>query len=319
MSTTTQHAKVKARIFKVDCNDANATDVKGSPKFIEILRKCLKGDSPAQNRRMKLNDTSPDEDLLASYSWNTSKTSLFGLMMRLVPDASTGAVPPELFQRLQISIADLQDSGDAGRSLCTSHYYFMLDESHLITTLPGQQSIENFQTYANWLTQAERPSLVSFLPEIELPQELKIGNIKRIEVGENAKIISRLESPSSCLSNALRDLKTRVLKLILKDENTDANAPDDVADCVAAKLVISTGRKKKHKEIPDDKFANAMALLLKPVDSDSGIVIYGENDQRLSGADAKMTRVYCVEKTSNNCINIEQLKQKFEEELRGLE
>ncbi len=316
---TSMYQNVTARVFKLS-HGKKRPDEKPAD-ILAFLKSALSDELPAQERRMKLNKQDPDEDLLASYSWGDGKSSLFGLMMRLIPATSAAALPPELFNRLQITLGDLNAAGQDGRTLCIEHYYFMLDSEHLITTLPRQRNIGGFQTYINWLIRAQRKETIfSFDPVAVMPRDFRIGQIKRIEIGDNARIIAEVGdgkgADARCFASSINKLKAQLLKALT--ERTSAGSMDDFdwSELVSAKIVLNL--RKKPEGFSDEAFANAMGTIMKPVTDDLGIRFYAANGRKLSGSDILLTKAFEVEKTSQDHVNEEQLMLKFDDELGRL-
>ena len=81
----------------------------------------------------ELNKSNNDDesDILAHYEWNANNTYLFGLIMRIAPESSTGSFSPDVLNKEQCSIDELITK-DSINSICTDHYYFILNNNKSI-------------------------------------------------------------------------------------------------------------------------------------------------------------------------------------------
>lgn len=72
--------KFTLRAFKI----ANPSMTSPNSGILEMLEQKLTPEFTSGERRMPLNVDEPDRELLASYSWSSSKSYLFGMMLRVI-------------------------------------------------------------------------------------------------------------------------------------------------------------------------------------------------------------------------------------------
>nr|DAL47188.1 MAG TPA_asm: hypothetical protein [Caudoviricetes sp.] len=303
--------RVKARFFVVD--KANTNLSYNSAEVLDLLKRALDEKPKISDRQLILNKSNNDDesDILAHYEWNANNTYLFGLIMRIAPESSTGSFSPDVLNKEQCSIDELITK-DSINSICTDHYYFILNNNYLITNLTGLKNIDCFQTYINWLTEKVRgDQLIAFVPKTTLPKDVPISSLRKLEFGDNTKIMTDLNNQKEKVSTHIKKLSSRLLKALLKDSDYSSLEDIDLEELISAKLIISV--KRKSKDIDEDDFQKIMGTILKPLTNDSGITLIGKNGEKLSGSDIKKVECFTIDKTSRGHIDEAQLKQKFEE------
>lgn len=312
----TQYKKINARVFSINKINNKATEPTND-NILPIAKKALEKKPAAGDRRMTLNKQDSDEDLLASFEWGADNSYLFGLMMRLVPENNTGTLSQNLFKNKKISLQDICVNGNSKDSICTWHYYFMMNNNFMITNLSGQRSPDVFKTYFNWLTTDFRGSqLISFEPKIVTPKDVKISDLKKIEIGDQAQISVNLNDGYS-IGTKIKDVSKTVLLTLMGDNAIDSIEDIDISDLISAKLILSV--RKKPSKISEKDFHKIMGSIIAPISNDEDITIYGDKNKKLSGSDIKMTKTFDIEETINGNLNEEQLKQKFEELIYSLD
>nr|DAG51126.1 MAG TPA: hypothetical protein [Caudoviricetes sp.] len=303
--------RVKARFFVVD--KANTNLSYNSAEVLDLLKRALDEKPKISDRQLILNKSNNDDesDILAHYEWNANNTYLFGLIMRIAPESSTGSFSPDVLNKEQCSIDELITK-DSINSICIDHYYFILNNEFLITNLTGLKNIDCFQTYINWLTEKVRgDQLIAFVPKTTLPKDVPISSLRKLEFGDNTKIMTDLNNQKEKVSTHIKKLSSRLLKALLKDSDYSSLEDIDLEELISAKLIISV--KRKSKDIDEDDFQKIMGTILKPLTNDSGITLIGKNGEKLSGSDIKKVECFTIDKTSRGHIDEAQLKQKFEE------
>ena len=312
---TTRYKTINARVFLINRINKEATEPDNND-ILSIIKTALDKKSNAGLRKMTLNKQDNDEDLLASFDWGSSDSYLFGLMMRLVPENNSGKLSQELLQQAKISLQDISVNYSSKDSLCVDHYYFIINNNFLITNLNGRRNIDVFKTYINWLTTDTRGNeLISFYPKTVLPKDLKISEIKRIEIGDQSQISVDLSSDS--IGKKITTISKSVLEGLFGNNSIKSINDIDLADLVSAKLILSI--KKKPSNIPENDFHKILGSIISPISNDDDIVMFGDKNKKLSGSDIKMIQSLDIEETSRGNINEEQLKQKFEELLYSLD
>ena len=212
------------------------------------------------------------------------------------------------FQNEKFSFNDISNLKDkTNTKIYKDYYYFLLNNNYLLTNLSGKYSVECFQTYLNWLCKDTRgDNLISFLPKLALSEDLKLSDLKKIEIGENTILKTNLQTDSGLkFKNKLSDFLKEIF-----DFNDKILNDIDVSQFFTANLVLKLN--SKQKELTDENYERILGAIVKPLTNDSNVVILGKNNKRLLGANVNCVKEITVEKTSSDNINEQQLKQEME-------
>ena len=121
-----------------------------------------------------------EEDLISYYNASKEKTILFGTMLRITPGGDVAHITNELFKNKSFTIDELVNTKHNNyAAVYRGHYYFCMDDKHLITNLPTNKTITRLQTYVNFLLSSEDFELT---PIIISSPENKLSDLKRITV-----------------------------------------------------------------------------------------------------------------------------------------
>lgn len=294
---------IKLRAFRIE----NPTISESDSGILGLLAKILDNESTAQNRRMTLNEQDEDEDLLSDFDWQKDQYYVFGMMLRIIPGDNGGQISDALFANNKISISELTSS-EKEVSLYKEHYYFAINNTHLITNLSGTYNIDRFQTYINWLLESVRKGkMFEFTPEMTLPQELKLSEIKDIEIGGSSKVIANVKGEEN-ITTKIQDLTVDVINKLFKEVPTLNEIQQN--QLVSAKLILKINGKPK--DMSKEDFQRIMGAIVKPMSSDSGVSVISKQGKKFNGDSIKRVKEVTVETTSQNKIVEEQLKQKME-------
>lgn len=301
---STKNAKIKLRAFRIE----NAALTEPHSGILSLLQQVLSIDSMAQQRRMKLNEDDLDEDLLSNFEWAQSNQFLFGMMLRIIPAINGGVISSDLFNQQKITIAEVS-TGNSNQSQYKDHYYFAINNNFVVTNLSGTYSIDRLQTYINWVLKDIRGErLFELTPVTKIPEGVKLSEIKGIEFtgGSNATTFSAGTAEKS--ETKLHELTQSLLDSIFSD--TDTIADIKRSQIITAKLLLTV--KKKPQEMAKDEYQKIMGAVTKNITNDSGISLIAKNGNKYTGDAIKVVKDITVEKTTNNRLVEEELKQKME-------
>jgi hypothetical protein len=293
---------IKLRAFRIE----NSYISESNSGILDMLNAVLDKTSTAQNRRMKLNEQDEDEDLLSDFSWQ-EKLYMFGMMLRIIPGENGGEITEDLFSHNTISISDLS-SVQKEVSLYKDHYYFAINNTHLVTNLSGTYNIDRFQTYINWLLSSVRKDrMYEFTPEMVVPEGLKLSEIKNIEFGGASKVVAKAEG-SDNVQTKIKDLTKAALNHILSDVPELEEIQQH--QLISAKLILKINGKPK--DMDKDYFQRIMGAIVKPMSNEEGVSVTSKNGRKYNGDAIRRVKSITVETTSQNRIVEEQLKQQME-------
>lgn len=294
---------IKLRAFRID----NPFVTEMDSGVLKLLAQILDEGSTAQSRRMKLNEQDEDEDLLSDFAWQKDKFYVFGMMLRIIPGDNGGRISDDLFSHNKINISELV-TPEKAVSLYKEHYYFAINNTHLVTNLSGSYSIDRLETYINWLLESVRKGKIfAFTPEMTLPDELKLSEIKDIEIGGSSKVIANVKEEENFVTK-IQDLASDVVTRLFKEVPTLNEIQQN--QLISAKLILKLNGKPK--DMSKEDFQRIMGSIVKPMSSDSGISVTSKSGKKYRGDSIKKVKDVIVETTSQNRIVEEQLKQKME-------
>ena len=307
---TNQPAKIKLRAFKIE----NPSLTEAHSGILLLLKEVLTENSIASERRMTLNEDDADEDLLSNFVWHQNDTYLFSMMLRVIPAENGGVISEELFNQHTITIADVI-TGNPTQSQYKNHFYFALNNNHLVTNLAGNINIDRVQTYLNWLLNPVRGERYFQLTELtKLPDGVPLSQVSQIEFIGGGGVVSA--SPTSreptTISTNLFNLTDEVLSHIISDA--------DSLQQIRNSQLIEAKLKRKPKDLAQEEFQRVMGAIATNITNDSGIILRTKDGNKYTGETVKVKKE--VERTTGNRIVEEQLKQKMEiflSELRAQE
>ncbi|MBD5238477.1 MAG: hypothetical protein HDS64_01725 [Bacteroidales bacterium] len=271
----------------------------------------------AKSRRMRLNGIESEEDLLSDFSWQANNNYLFGMMLRIIPASNGGIIDSQLFEQPTISIKDVSE-GDANKSQYKDHYYFAINNTHIVTNLSGTYSIDRLQTYLNWLLNSVRGTkLFEFTPVTKLPDGVKLSELKGIEFGgvsSSQRLTAGLAQTENRAILKMQELTDSIFEKLFSDTASLSEIERD--QIITAKLVLTV--KHKPKDMANDEYQRVMGTVMRQITNDSGIILIAKDGNKYRGEEIKVVRDVTVEKTSGNRIVEEQLKQRMESFLSDL-
>lgn len=303
----TSTKKIMLRAFRIE----NPNVSEAHSNILSYLQQVLTDQSTAGNRRLRLNEQDFDEDLLSNFEWRQSCNNLFGMMLRIIPAENGGVIDSELFEQNKITITEVI-AGNPAQSQYKDHFYFALNNEHLVTNLPGNINIMRLQTYLNWLLGPVREERhFQFTELTKVPDGVELSKIDRIEfVGAGTTISAQpTNNEDSSFSSRFIDLTGDLLSQVL----SDTSSLDSIRNgqLIEAKLFLKI--KKKPREMALEEYQRVLGAIVTNTTNDNGIVLVTKDKNRYTGDNIKVKKEVEVERTtSGNRIVEEQLKQEME-------
>lgn len=251
----------------------------------------------AEVRRMKLNSNSEEEDLLSDFA--ISEFYIYGVMFRIAPAKESPSIPDDLFKHNIIKINEIKNQEQNSNLICKDHYYFALNKSVLVTSLP-KSKIKTLQTYLNWLLNATDYKIT---PKVKSPDEIKLGEIRKIEF-KDSKSNTGIEE-----INKASIIKMGINKI--KDLLVDVPSLSSMFDerIISAKLLLKFSDKPKN--MIEEDYAKLLGYMMKPISDDDGITIKLKNGKKISGSNIVYTKVVSIEKIDDFKISEQELLQEM--------
>lgn len=253
-------------------------------------------DSVAYDRIMPLRDEKDSpEDLLSDYTINPGKY-IYGVMFRLVPTKEVNNIPDDLFSHSKIQIDEIRSKEAKIGLTCKEHFYFAINNSHLVTNLPGNKTIKSLQTYLNWLTEALRgDTFYDINPKVST-EKIKLSNLQKIIVSDpNAKrkINAQKGEASNKVINLAKDLVGNLFGTVPNLEQIIEK------NILSAKLIVSFS---KPKSMSEDDYKRELSALLKPV-SDAENVEFKTPKGQIKGTDLLLSETVDIDLLEDGSLN----------------
>lgn len=308
--------EMKLRAFQIN----NKEPEKKNPDTLKELKDKLNSSKSASERRMILNkeDADNESDLLSFFqSRDQGDAPLFCTMMRIKPGENVQHINQTLLNKPQFTIDELDKTSlDKAQGIYKEHYYFSISQNFLVTTLPGNCTIQRLQTYINWLLN----SLYELSPCIEEEKLQALSNISNVTFSDpffDAAPSSKKESlgENKTLSLNIRKFASNIIWNLLKD--TKDITEIELEQIISAKLVIQFQREKKSDSKETKK---ALSAILKPIADTEHVSVKTKDNKTLTkGKDLLKVKSVKIDITESGLANENTLSQNMEIFLRELE
>ncbi len=205
-------------------------------------------------------------------------------------------------------MSELDDLQDKGKLIYKSHYYFMMDNKHIVTTLPGNTTINRFQTYINWFIESLRGGTIyEFTPLITHQPLLRLADVSKVKI----------QDPSIEVKEDTQTKSKAISLFLLKNLLIDVKQFKEIeeSDIVSAELLLKF---KKPSSMDKKDYQRVLGAYMKPISDTDNITFYPKNAKPISGNEILMMKPIEVEKLESGKISVPDLTQKMEEYLLEL-
>ncbi len=288
---------------------------KAHSDFTEKFIAKLKNSTAVKQRCYEVNSDTKESDLLLKFIV-VSKIVVYGIIARIRPTKDMPSLPKDYMERQSLDIKDLEGLNESGDKMsCSDIDYFVLDNYHLVTTIPSTR-IARFKAFANYFLAAERgDSLYSIISMIDMPKDVKLEDLTQIVFSG---------SGSSVALTGGEKVKTTIIQMA-KDKLTSLVNDSQIAflidkNVLTANLVIRFNtRSKTYKS--DEQVKKALSAVVTNVNSDDGVQFATKNKQKITAGSTRRCKTITIDTASDNLPNEESLRQEmiaYLNELKGL-
>lgn len=288
---------------------------KAHSDFTEKFIAKLKNSNAVKQRCYEVNSETKESDLLFKYM-EVSKNVVYGIIARIRPTKDMPSLPKDFMERASLDIKDLEGLNESGDKMsCSDIDYFVLDNYHLVTTIPSTR-IARFKAFANYFLAAERgDSLYSIVSMIDMPKDVKLEDLTQIVFSGNG---------SSVALSGGEEVKTTIIQMA-KDKLTNLVNDSQIAflidkNVLTANLVIRFNtRSKTYKS--DNEVKKALSAVITNMNSDDGVQFATKNKQKITAGSTRRCITITIDTASDNLPNEESLRQEMVDylnELKGL-
>lgn len=278
-------------------------------------------DSVMNDRRLLINPDDPqrEEDLIANFDLHMKGNECImvaGTMLRIASVDDTPNITDDILNKEKVDIETLESIKSDSKVIYKSHYYFAVNNEHLVVSLPSNRPISAYQTYINeYLKDVREDILYEFTPLLTKSEKVRFDDVKSIKIGSKDYPIcgnSHLETDTSPFwVKKVKNVARNVLKELMEESKDLKQILDE--EIVSAELVLKIS-KKKNKAKENEK---ALSAFLKPVSDTDGIELITKNG-KVAADNILKTKSVSIELTESKHISEAQLFQEMEKFLNEL-
>lgn len=309
MDPQNKQKKILLQAYNIENNDINSNE----SNLFQVLIKKLSGDSLASERRLPLNTTSNQEDLLSDYS--LYQDGIFGVMLRIAPSDTLATIPDYYFQGKTFKLEPVSSEKESSLSVLNTSYFFV-GKKYIISTLPPSQ-IRRLQIYFNFLLSFDgKESNYIFTPTISIPEGIKLSEMKEFILGDQCAIPAKQgkSEPPQDTNYKVLDVASEVLKQLVEVvPNLNDLKKNNILN---ARLLISFSKPRKMTE---EDYKKALSSFIKPIADIDDVKIKLKNKKTYKGKEVLRTKEIKIEQIDSVRINERELELEMKDFLKELE
>lgn len=281
----------KTRNVTLQAYDIERDDLKfASEDFFAYITKKWDANQTANDRRLVLNASSSEEDVLAALT--VTQNYAIGVLMRISPTKDVPVIPDELFNGKTIHLAPLSEDNTKSTVTVHSTSYFLVCDKFIISTLPHSQ-IKRLQTYLNWwLSFDDKERAFKFAPMIKEPENYKLCDMKELILGEDYSVNST-KSISPSFQSGVKIIELAVD--FIKRQVTDVPNLDELIKkgIINARLCINFYKPRK---MTNEDYKSALSSYIKPIANTEDVSIKLKHGKTIKGNDVLQSKTVSVER-----------------------
>jgi hypothetical protein len=304
-------AEIKSKNILLHAYDVENVDLNSEESDIyDVLLRRLNRDESANDRRMKLNSVSSEEDVVSDFSIN--QNSIFCVMMRISPTEEVATIPDSFFKGKTVQLGSSQSNSEPTVTVLNT-VYFLVGKKYIVSSLPPSQ-IKRLQVYLSYLLSFEgKERNYTFAPTIVVPDGIKLNEMKEFIIGEQCHV------PTSISGGGSTDF--RVINVAVEFLKGLANITPDIDELLKnkilnARLLISFTKPRK---MSDEDYKKVLGSYIKPISDIEDVKIKLKNKKTLKGKDVLRTKSVTIERLDQIRLNERNLEYEMKEFLREIE
>lgn len=314
--------KVTLRAFEI--KNPNVSQSTSNAK--NLITSKLNEVKMAKDRCMLLNQEDPAKlrDLISYFKDSAGNNSVFCTMLRISSENDVQHITDTLFEKDVFTMDDIESTHIDTSAICKDHYYFSLNDSYLVTNLPGNKTISRLQTYLNWFIDSD---VLEFTPVICPQEQTHLSDLRQIIVQDPDSVMD-VTSPSDTqptsgssvpMVSGTKSVKIteKILSLII-GSMSETKTLDEItlSQMISAELLIKF---KKPRKMTEEDYRRALGAYLKPV-SDLDNITFKRKDGKseVKGRDLLRTKTIDIQTTPSGKVVEQQLLQEMSRFLRDL-
>lgn len=283
---------LKPKNITLQAYEIERDDLKfASEDFFQYLIKKWNDPQTANDRRLVLNASSSEEDVLAALT--VTENYAIGVLMRISPTKDVPTIPDELFNGKTIQLSPLSEENNKPTVTVHSTSYFLVCDKFIISTLPHSQ-IKRLQTYLNWwLSFDDKESSFKFAPMIKEPDDFRLSDMKELILGEEYSVAPEKTGTQSTFQTGVKiiDLAADFIKRQVTDvPNLDELIKKGILN---ARLYIHFSKPRK---MTNEDYKAALSSYLKPIAHTEDVSIKLKHGKTIKGNDVLQSKTVSIDR-----------------------
>lgn len=316
MASRTARTTLRAFAFK------EPDSLSGKLNTLNDIRAKLQQLTKAKDRCMLLSQSDPNQekDLISNFEESDTPESIFCTMLRIAPGEDAQHVTNDLLEKHAFAMEELANiysdqSDNSPPAVCKEHYYFSINNNHLVTNLRMGKTIRDLKVYLAWLLGDD---LLELYPMTKPPNNLTLQQVRNITFsGASLSYTNRNEGPGEGTSKTesinipklafskLRDLLPGIKSL----------SQYDLERYISAELVLKIKNPAANEK---EHFEKTMGALLLPVADLDSVSIRPKKGRAITGKELAREKPVEVAVTSSGQLVEQALRQEMSKFLNEL-
>lgn len=276
----------------------------------DVLFRRLNRDESANDRRMKLNSVSSEEDVISDFA--VYENCIFCVLMRISPTEEIATIPDSFFKGKTVQLSSSQNTKEPTVTVLNTSY-ILVGKEFVISSLPPSQ-IKRLQIYLNFLLSFEgKERNYNFAPTIVVPDGIKLSEMKEFIIGDQCHVPTAV-SGGSKTDFRVMNVAVEFLKELAKiTPDIDTLLKNNILN---ARLLISFTKPRKMSE---EDYKKVLGAYIKPISDIEDVKIKLKNKKTLKGKDVLRTKNVVIERLDQIRLNERDLEYEMKEFLREVE
>lgn len=274
--------------------------------FAEKFHQKLEISTTIRQRYYEVNSETHEVDVL-SQSAPMDGNRVYGALMRVIPSKEMPGLPSDYLDKDEISFSELEGAGvETGKMSCKDLYYFVLDNHHLVTTMPVSR-ISRFRAFVNFFLSTEltgKPYQFSIM--IMQPENIQLQELRKIEF---SSVLQQVPSNTQQETTGFHvfNMATDILKHLLGEEEI---APLLEKEILTANLVVKFNDKGK-KKMNEDDVKRAMSAVVTNLSDNPDVKFSTKDNRSIKAGETVLRRTVDIDTAKNDLPNETDLRQQM--------
>jgi hypothetical protein len=274
--------------------------------FAERFHKKLGTTTTIRQRYYEVNAETKEVDVL-SQSARMDGNRVYGALMRVIPSKEMPGLPDNYLDKNEISFSELEGADEnTGKMSCKDLFYFVLDNKHVVTTMPNSR-ISRFRAFVNNFLGADltdKPYKFSIM--ITEPENIKLQELTKIEfAGINHTLDA--EAQQETIGTQVMGVAAGVLRKLLGETDIQPLLDKNI---LTANLVVKFTDKGK-KKMSEDDVKRAMSAVITNLADNDDVKFSTKDNKRIKAGETILSHTVDVDTAENGLLNESDLRSQM--------